>query len=84
MLVTAIENWFKNNINSSPIEDSLSFSQKNSNKRDSVDISPYKRVSQAIYTIATGVKKLSFKSEKSISDCLSEEILNAYKNSSSR
>nr|BAS01545.1 ribosomal protein S5 [Lotharella vacuolata] len=77
VLVTAIENC-------SPIEDSLSLGQKISNKRVSVDVSPYRRISQAIYMIAVGIKKASFKSEKSISDCICEEILNAYKKSSSR
>mmetsp|Transcript_8196 Transcript_8196/g.16019 ORF Transcript_8196/g.16019 Transcript_8196/m.16019 type:complete len:207 (+) Transcript_8196:2-622(+) len=76
VLVTAVENC-------SPIEDSLLLGQKISNKRVSVDISPYRRISQAIYMMAIGVKKSTFKSEKSISDCLTEEILNAYKGSSS-
>uniref|UniRef100_A0A7S2TFH0 Small ribosomal subunit protein uS7 domain-containing protein n=1 Tax=Lotharella oceanica TaxID=641309 RepID=A0A7S2TFH0_9EUKA len=84
VLVSAVENWFQIFYFSSPIEDSLLLGQKISNKRVSVDISPYRRISQAIYMMAIGVKKSSFKSEKPISDCLTEEILNAYKNSSSR
>uniref|UniRef100_A0A7S2THB3 Small ribosomal subunit protein uS7 domain-containing protein n=1 Tax=Lotharella oceanica TaxID=641309 RepID=A0A7S2THB3_9EUKA len=83
VLVSAVENWFQIFYFSSPIEDSLLLGQKISNKRVSVDISPYRRISQAIYMMAIGVKKSSFKSEKPISDCLTEEILNAYKNSSS-
>merc|ERR1712146_585345 len=76
VLVSAVENCC-------PIEDSLLLGQKISNKRISVDISPYRRVSQAIYMIAMGVRKASFKSEKAISDCLSDEIMNAYKKSPS-
>ena len=59
-------------------------SSKGVKRQESVDVSPYRRISQALYLITNGARKASFKGFKSISECLSEELINAYKNSSNR
>jgi len=57
---------------------------KGSKKRISVDISPYKRISMALYLISCGVRKISFKSIRPTSELLAEELINAFKNSTNR
>mmetsp|Transcript_15386 Transcript_15386/g.24353 ORF Transcript_15386/g.24353 Transcript_15386/m.24353 type:complete len:237 (+) Transcript_15386:546-1256(+) len=69
-------------INSAPLEDSIVIGSKKSKKRISVDISPYKRVSIALYLITSGVRKISFKNIRPTSELLAEELVNAFKNSS--
>ena len=51
-------------------------------RRQAVDVSPLRRVNQAIYLICKGARESSFRSLKSISETLSEEIINASKVSS--
>eukprot|EP00439_Symbiodinium_sp_Y106_P039076 s2331_g4.t1 len=47
-----------------------------------VDVSPLRRVNQAIYLICTGARNSAFRNIKSISECLADEIMNAAKESS--
>nr|ACF24519.1 40S ribosomal protein S5 [Gymnochlora stellata] len=68
-------------LNIAPLEDAITLGGKGTTRRESVDISPYKRVSQSIYLISIGTKKNAFKNTKSISECLADEIINAFKNS---
>jgi len=68
-------------INATPIEDYLVLGSKGRKTIESVDVSPYRRISQAMYLISTGVRKAAFKTCKGISECLCDELLNAYKNS---
>ncbi|ABA27397.1 ribosomal protein S5 (nucleomorph) [Bigelowiella natans] len=74
LLVDAISNC-------APHEDSLMLSNSGQKKREAVDVSPYRKISQAIYFIAVGTKKAAFKNPKSISIALHDEILNAARNS---
>ena len=48
-------------------------------RRQAVDVSPLRRVNQAIYLIHKGAKESSFRSLKSIPECLADEIINAAK-----
>ena len=47
-----------------------------------VDVSPLRRVNQAIYLIAVGARNSSFRNIKTIAECLADEIMNCAKESS--
>merc|ERR1739845_137129 len=51
-------------------------------RRQAVDVSPLRRVNQAIYLICTGARNSSFRNIKSIAECLADEIMNCAKESS--
>merc|ERR1712172_75954 len=51
-------------------------------RRQAVDVSPLRRVNQAIYLICKGAREACFRSLKSISETLADEIINASKGSS--
>jgi small subunit ribosomal protein S5e len=69
-------------INSSPREDATSIGNAGVVRRMAVDISPLRRVNQAILNLASGSRHASFRNIKTISECLAEEIMNAAKGSS--
>ena len=48
-------------------------------RRQAVDVSPLRRVNQAIYLICKGARESSFRSLKSIAETLADEIINAAK-----
>jgi len=48
-------------------------------RRQAVDVSPLRRVNQAIYLMTKGSRESSFRSLKSISECLADEIIQAAK-----
>ena len=48
-------------------------------RRQAVDVSPLRRINQALYLIHKGAKDSAFRSLKSISECLADEIINASK-----
>jgi small subunit ribosomal protein S5e len=48
-------------------------------RRQAVDCSPLRRVNQALYLMQKGSKDSAFRSLKSISECLADEIINASK-----
>jgi small subunit ribosomal protein S5e len=47
-----------------------------------VDISPLRRVNQAIWLLTTGAREAAFRNVKTISECLADELMNAAKGSS--
>ena len=49
---------------------------------EAADVSPLRRVNQAIYLICTGARSSSLRNIKSIAECLADEIMNAAKESS--
>ena len=49
-------------------------------RRQAVDVSPLRRVNQAIYLINKGARDNAFRSMKSISECLADEIIACSKN----
>ena len=69
-------------INAGPREDSTRIGRAGTVRRQAVDVSPLRKVNQAIYFICTGAREAAFKSGKTIAECLADEILNASKGSS--
>jgi small subunit ribosomal protein S5e len=67
--------------NSGPREDSTRVGSAGVVRRQAVDVSPYRRVNQALYLIVAGARSASFRNLKSISECLADEIVNAAKGS---
>jgi len=65
-----------------PREDSTRIGGGGAVRRQSCDVSPFRRVNYALYLIATGAREASFRNVKTISECLADEIINAAKGSS--
>lgn len=72
MLVNAI-------INSGPREDSTRIGRAGTVRRQAVDVSPLRRVNQAIWLLCTGARESAFRNIKSIAECLADELINAAK-----
>lgn len=53
-------------------------------RRQAVDISPLRRVNQAIWLLTTGAREAAFRNIKTIAECLADELINAAKGSSNR
>eukprot|EP01121_Diplochlamys_sp_Union-15-3_P018001 TRINITY_DN6463_c0_g1_i5.p1 TRINITY_DN6463_c0_g1~~TRINITY_DN6463_c0_g1_i5.p1 ORF type:complete len:196 (+),score=38.52 TRINITY_DN6463_c0_g1_i5:95-682(+) len=68
-------------VNGAPREDSTRVGSAGTVRRQAVDVSPLRRVNQAIYLICTGARESAFRNIKSIAECLADEIVNASKNS---
>ena len=68
--------------NAGPREDSTRVGSAGIVRRQAVDVSPFRRVNQALYLIATGAREASFRNIKTIAECLADEIINASKGSS--
>jgi len=62
---------------SGPREDSTKIGSSGVARRQAVDVSPLRRVNQAIYLITTGARNNSFRNIKSIAECLADELINA-------
>mmetsp|Transcript_87870 Transcript_87870/g.246765 ORF Transcript_87870/g.246765 Transcript_87870/m.246765 type:complete len:195 (+) Transcript_87870:41-625(+) len=69
-------------INSGPREDSTRVGSAGVVRRQAVDVSPFRRVNQAIYLMTTGARESSFRNIKTIAECLADEIINAARGSS--
>merc|ERR1712188_109498 len=69
-------------INGGPREDSTRIGSAGVVRRQAVDASPLRRVNQAIYLLVTGAREASFRSIKTIAECLADELINAAKGSS--
>jgi small subunit ribosomal protein S5e len=60
-------------------EDSTRIGSGGTVRRQAVDVSPLRRVNQAIYLICKGARESAFRSLKSIQETLADEIINAAK-----
>lgn len=60
-----------------PREDSTRIGAGGVVRRQAVDVSPMRRVSQALYMMTQGARNASFRNLKSIAECLADEIVNA-------
>ena len=69
-------------INAGPREDSTRIGSAGTVRRQAVDVSPLRRVNQAIYLLTTGAREAAFRNIKTISECLADELINASKGSS--
>ena len=52
-------------------------------RRQAVDVSPLRRINQAIYLITRGSRESSFRTLKTASECLADEIMNCAKQGNS-
>merc|ERR1739847_102422 len=68
-------------INSGPREDSTRIGRAGTVRRQAVDVSPLRRVNQAIWLCCTGAREASFRNIKTIAECLADELINAAKES---
>ena len=66
-------------MNSGAREDSTRIGSGGVVRRQAVDVSPLRRVNQAIYLICKGTRESAFRSLKDIAECLADEIINASK-----
>ena len=69
-------------INSGPREDATRVGSAGVIRRQAVDMSPLRRVNQAIWLITTGAREAAFRNVKTIAECLADELINAAKGSS--
>ncbi|CAN6577215.1 unnamed protein product [Malus baccata var. baccata] len=69
-------------VNSGPREDATRIGSAGVVRRQAVDISPLRRVNQAIYLLTTGARESAFRNVKTIAECLADELINAAKGSS--
>eukprot|EP01070_Trichotokara_eunicae_P006618 Trichotokara_eunicae@DN5065_c0_g1_i1.p1 len=68
--------------NGAPREDAVRIGSAGVVRRQAVDVSPLRRVNQAVYLMTTGSRKAAFRSPRSIAECLADEIMNCAKESS--
>ena len=66
-------------INSGPREDSTRIGSAGTVRRQAVDVSPLRRVNQAIYLLTVGTRESAFRNIKSVAECLADELINAAK-----
>lgn len=66
-------------IKSGPREDSTRIIYAGTIRRQAVDVSPLRRVNQAIWLLCTGARETAFKNIKTIAECLADELINASK-----
>eukprot|EP00127_Corallochytrium_limacisporum_P005376 Clim_evm52s203 gene=Clim_evmTU52s203 len=69
-------------INGGPREDSTRIGSAGTVRRQAVDVSPLRRVNQAIWLLCTGAREAAFRNIKTIAECLADELINAAKGSS--
>jgi small subunit ribosomal protein S5e len=68
-------------INTGPREDSTRIGSAGTVRRQAVDVSPLRRVNQAIWLLTTGAREAAFRNVKTIAECLADELINASKGS---
>merc|ERR1712142_987861 len=69
-------------INGGPREDSTRIGRAGTVRRQAVDVSPLRRVNQALWLLCTGAREAAFRNIKTIAECLADELINAAKGSS--
>merc|ERR1711911_284553 len=69
-------------INSGPREDPTRIGRAGTVRRQAVDVSPLRRVNQAIWLLTTGAREAAFRNIKTIAECLADELINASRGSS--
>ncbi len=74
-----LEILFEAIVQSGAREDSTRIGSGGTVRRQAVDVSPLRRVNQAIYLICKGARESAFRSHKSVPECLADEIIGASK-----
>merc|ERR1712137_1025602 len=64
-------------IKAGPREDSTRIGSAGVVRRQAVDVSPLRRINQALYLMTSGARAQAFRNLKSIAECLADEIINA-------
>jgi len=59
-----------------PREDSTRIGSAGVVRRQAVDVSPMRRINQAIYLMSVGARNNAFRNLKSIAECLADELMN--------
>jgi len=62
-------------INGGPREDSTRIGTAGVVKKQAVDVSPLRRYNQSLYYMSIGAREAAFKSLKTISECLADELI---------
>jgi len=68
-------------VNGGAREDSTRVGSGGVVRRQAVDVSPLRRVNQAIYLITQGARAAAFRNIKTIAECLADELINCAKES---
>merc|ERR1719389_1540646 len=74
-----LEVLFEAIVQSGAREDSTRIGSGGTVRRQAVDVSPLRRVNQAIYLLCKGSRESAFRSFKSMSETLADELINASK-----
>jgi len=69
-------------VNSAPREDSTRIGSQGTVRRQAVDVSPMRRVNQAVALLTIGTRQSAMRNIKSVAECLADELINAAKGSS--
>jgi small subunit ribosomal protein S5e len=64
-------------VNAGPREDSTRVGAGGVVRRQAVDVAPFRRVNQALYLMGIGAREASFRTIKTVAECLADEIVNA-------
>lgn len=59
-----------------PREDSTRIGSGGAVKKSAVDVSPLRRINIGIYLITVGAREASFRNNKSVAECLADELMN--------
>lgn len=62
-----------------PREDSTRIGGGGAVRKQAVDVSPLRRINQAVYLLSCGTRDKSFRTQKTIAECLADEIINCEK-----
>ena len=69
--------------NASPREDSTRVGNAGNAKRQAVDVSPLRRINQALFLMTSGCRNAAFRNCKTLAECLADELVNASKGTTS-
>ena len=64
-------------INTGPREDSTRIGSQGTVRRQAVDVSPLRRVNQAVWLLTTGAREAAFRNVKTIAESLADELIDA-------
>jgi small subunit ribosomal protein S5e len=60
-------------------EDSTRIGRQGTVRRQSCDVSPLRRINQAVWLLCTGAREAAFRNVKTMAECLADELINAAK-----
>ncbi|KAM3174139.1 ribosomal protein S5 [Hymenolepis weldensis] len=69
-------------VNSGAREDSTRIGRGGTVRRHAVDVSPLRRINQAIQLLCAGAREATWRNHRTVAECLADELINASKGSS--